>query len=351
MKNVDYIIVGQGIAGTMVSFFALKANKKIWVINEDHPQTASKISAGLINPITGRKFVKTWMIDELLPFAEATYQELSEWLSMPFFYQKNIIRALKNHEQENNWMVRSSMEIYQAFMMDSLDLGNYKDNIHPVGGGYGEVTGGGQVRVAELLEAFANFLIKKEIYQNEPFDYSAIEAQENGVIYKDIKAEKIIFCEGIGIKNNPYFNQLPVIGNKGEVLIIHIPNFDAAKIMKQGVFFIPLGNEEFWVGSNYALEFDDELPSEKGRESLIYKIKKVLKLPFEIVKHQAAIRPTVLDRRPLIGVHPEFKHIAIFNGMGTKGASIAPYWANHLIEAFTTGQKIEKIADVKRCFM
>ncbi len=347
MIQKDFIIVGQGIAGTMLAFAAQKAGKSLMVINQDKPFTASKVSAGLINPITGRKFVKSWMMDELLPTAIETYQELSDILNAPFFQSKNIIRAFSNNKDENNWFVRSDVPSYQQYIQEETDLGAYQNAIQPAFG-YGEVAGGGRVNINELLHLFHSYLIKREEYLEEKFDYAALKMSTEGVIYKNIKARKVIFCEGIGVQTNPFFNYLPVQGNKGEVLIAKIPNLNAAKIIKQRLFLVPLGNETYWVGSTYFNDFETTQPSEKGYQTLVEKLQQILSIPFEIVAHKAAIRPTVPDRRPLIGRHPKFQNMVLFNGMGTKGASIAPYWATQLIECLATDEALESTVNISR---
>lgn len=347
MKKVDYIIVGQGIAGTILAHCAKQSGKTILVIDESRAHSPSKISAGIINPITGRKYVKSWMIDELLPEAEAVYQSLSELLGFTVFQQQHIIRAFSGNEEESNWLVRSSVPDFQRYVQDEVDLGIYKDIAIPAYG-YGEIKGGGRVQVKELIAAYRAELAKKEELLAEKFDFSVANITAEKIDYKGITAEKIIFCEGMGIKENPFFEYLPVWGNKGEVLIIKIPNFSPKKLLKKGVFLVPIAEEKYWVGSTYYREFEDAVPSEHGLATLVKKLDKILDVPYEIVEHLAAIRPTILDRQPLLGTHHTFKNLVIFNGMGTKGASLAPYWAKHLIAALENNTPIDKQANIAR---
>ena len=349
MRKVDYLIVGQGIAGTMIAFFAKKAGKKILVIDHAKPDSASKIAAGLINPITGRKFVKSWKIDELLPFAIQTYQEFSELLGEPFFRHKNILRAFADNKVEANWFVRSSVPGFFKYIQDEGHLGEYADLMN-LAFGYGEVKGGGQVEMKRVIDLYKDYLISLNDYRSEVFDYEKMEIGTTKVIYDNIEAKRVIFCEGIGVQQNRFFNYLPVQGNKGEILIIRIPNSKTEKIIKQSVFIIPMGNELFWVGSTYFNEYDNAEPSEEGMTNLMKRLKRALKVPFEIVEHKAAIRPTVpdKDRRPFIGVHTEFERLAIFNGVGTKGASIAPYWASRFIDHLEKNEEIDDVVNIKR---
>ena len=349
MRKVDYLIIGQGIAGTMIAFFAKKAGKKILVIDQSRPHSSSKIAAGLMNPITGRKFVKSWKIDDLLPFAIQTYQEFTELLGEPFFEQKNILRAFADNKVEANWFVRSSVPGFFKYIMDESDLGDYADIINPAFG-YGEVKSGGKVEMKRLIDLYQTYLISQNEYLSGVFDEDKIEIGKENVVYNNIEAKRIVFCEGIGVQQNKFFNYLPVQGNKGEIFIIRIPNAKTEKIIKQSVFIIPLGEELFWVGSTYFNEYENAEPSEEGRENLLRRLNKALKVPFEIIAHKAAIRPTVpdKDRRPFIGVHTEFDRLAIFNGVGTKGASIAPYWAKRFIDCLEKDEEIDDVVNIKR---
>ena len=347
MKTVDYIIVGQGIAGTMVAHAARKKGKSFLVIDKPDPNSATRTSAGLINPITGRKFVKSWMTDELLPAAFETYEELSELLKIPIYFPKHIIRAFKNSKDENNWEVRASVPGFQKYVENTTNLDIYKGIIKPAFG-YGEVKGGGHIAPNELLDAYNDFLKKENLLLEEEFTYDAMTITSDHVIYKNIKARKVIFCEGLRIQQNPFFNYLPVRGNKGELLMIRIPNFEASKIIKQGLFLVPFGNETYWAGSNYIVEFEDDQPTKEGLEALIKKLDAILEVPYEVIRHRAAVRPTIPDIRPIIGEHPIFKNLVLFNGMGTKGASLSPYWSQQLILHLEEGALLRKEVNIKR---
>lgn len=349
MRKVDYLIIGQGIAGTMIAFFAKQTGKKIMVIDQSNPHSASNIAAGLINPITGRKFVKSWRIDDLLPFAIQTYQAFADLLGEPFFEQRNILRALMDEKDEANWFLRSDVLDFEKYIKEEEHIGGYKDIINAAYS-YGEVQCGGQVAMKRLIDLYQIYLINQENYQSELFDDRQLEIEKDHVIYKDIAAQCVIFCEGIGIQQNRFFNYLPVQGNKGEVLIIKIPNAKTEKIIKQGLFIIPLGEELFWVGSTYFNDYENAEPSAAGKANLLERLHKILIIPFEIIKHQAAIRPTVpdRDRRPLIGVHSEFHRLALFNGVGTKGASVAPYWASRFIDCLENKVEIDAVVNIKR---
>ena len=171
---------------------------------------------------------------------------------------------------------------------------------------------------------------------------------DESISFGDLKAKKIIFCEGQNGRFNPYFNFLPFEVSKGEILIAHIPKLKSEQIIKDKLIIAPLGNDLYWCGSNYEWNALDDSPTEHIKKDLIEKLKSTLTIDFEIVEHLAAIRPTVKDRRPFLGVHPKISPLAIFNGLGTKGASLGPYWANHFAEFLCEGILLNKEVNIDR---
>ncbi|MFK7948938.1 MAG: NAD(P)/FAD-dependent oxidoreductase [Saprospiraceae bacterium] len=343
----DYIIVGQGIAGTVLSHFLIKNGQNILVIDNGYLTSSSKVAAGIVNPITGRRYVKSWMFDTLLDFAQETYESLGESLNITCFEQRNIVRVLFNNKEENDYYARSGQNGYSQFMLETPDLKEYESVLNPVFS-IGEVTKSGKVNLSSIMSAFRQKLETNNQILTEQFDFEQLTLKKDTVYYKNIEAKNIIFCEGIKGTENPFFNYLPFNGAKGQVLIVRIPNFKPQKIFKHRIFFVPLEEDTFWVGATNENDYTDNLPTEKGRINLEKKLQKIIKVPYEIIKHQAAIRPNVKDRRPFIGQHPKFDNLFIFNGLGTKGSSLAPYFANHFVEHLLHQKPLMKEVNIQR---
>ena len=98
-NEIDYIVVGQGIAGTFLSYCLLKEGKKVLVVDDDPVYSSSKVSAGIINYITGRRFVKTWMADTIIPFAKQTYLDMETLLGKKFYYPLGIYKPIFTEEE------------------------------------------------------------------------------------------------------------------------------------------------------------------------------------------------------------------------------------------------------------
>src|SRR5690606_14629591 len=164
----------------------------------------------------------------------------------------------------------------------------------------------------------------------EAFDYDLLQAENNQICYKNITTKKIIFAEGFSMHQNPYFNQMPLDGTKGEVLTVRIPDLKTSVILKSNIFVLPIREDLYRVGATYDWKDKSEQPTEDGKNQLLDDLKTLIDLPFEIVEHKAGIRPTVRDRRPLVGTHYKHPNIHLLNGLGTRGVLLGPYLAEQL---------------------
>lgn len=349
MKKTDYIIVGQGLAGSILALTLLKYGKSVIVIDPSQASTASKVAAGLCNPVVFKRLVKSWMADDLLTYMDEFYPEMEELLGAEFYFTKRILKPFAEEQEKTLWLKKVEEPIgrylNEAIFEDDLNGILY----NPLG--ISEVMHAGNVDTLQFLNSSKAYFQKNNLFVDELFDYSLITMQENSVNYKDFTASKIIFCEGYKAIENPYFKWLPFKLTKGETLTIqlkHTHHIPFNTVINKAVFILPIGKDTYKVGATY--EWDDltELTTEKGKSELVEKLQKVLKVPFEIINHQAGIRPTVNDRRPLIGLHPEHPQLAVFNGMGTKGVMLAPFFAFQFANALRHHTALDKEVDISR---
>ncbi|CAN5554104.1 FAD-dependent oxidoreductase [soil metagenome] len=346
MRKVDFIIVGQGIAGTFLSWFLLKNKKTFIVIDEQKYASASKVAAGIIHPVTGRRMVKTWMADTLIPFAQHTYEEIETHFSRKIFHSFPIIELLSSVKEYNDWMSRSEDAGMQPYIesMEVEDL--YSDVLHPFLKKI-IVNKSSWIDIGTLLSAFHDYFLEEKMIEEEKLDHDQLGLEKDEVRYKDIHAGKIIFCEGVEALHNKYWKTLPFLPAKGEILIVEA-KMNLQHILNRNIYILPIGNNLFKVGSTYTWKFDDAMPTDEAREFLISRLKLILKIPFEVVDQMAAVRPTVKNRRPFLGLHPEHKQIGIFNGLGTKGCLLAPFFADHLAGFLCGRNELMKEVDVGR---
>ena len=340
----DYIIVGQGLAGTFLAHRLLKRNRKVLVVDEHPAGSSSLVAAGIFNPVTGRRFAKTWMAETLFPYAEESYRELEELLGERFYFRKDILRPFSSVKEQNDWLLKepNGSEAFATEAPPAL----FAEIENDFGGLL--LNPGGFVDVKMLMGLYRSYLQRMDILVSSAFEVSEMHIQTNQVIYKGIEAKRIIFCEGYKGTVNPYFSWLPLSPAKGEILTVKIPGCSIDKIISKGIFILPLGNEMYRVGATYSWHEFNETPTAPARKELTEKLEKLLKVPFEIVHHEAGVRPAVKDRRPLTGLHPEHPALGIFNGLGTKGVLLAPYFANDLAEHLESGTPLNEEASIER---
>jgi glycine oxidase len=342
---VDYIIVGSGLAGISFCEVALFHNKSIVVFNDDS-QNSSKIAGGLYNPVILKRFSEVWQAQEQLVIMGSFYDNLAAKIETKFDFKTPILRKFFSIEEQNNWFAASDKPSLSPFLSTSLIFKTFEGIDSPFG--YGEVLQTGYVDTALLLLKYEEFLLSKHLLKKEAFDYGALQINEDSLTYKDIEAKHIIFAEGFGLHANPFFNQLPLDGTKGELFIIKAPLLNLDVIVNTSVFILPLGDGLFKVGATYNWKDKTDLPTAEGKAELIERIKEIISCDFEIIEHYAGVRPTVRDRRPLVGTHSDFKNIHILNGLGTRGVMLGPAMAEALFDHIENNTLLDKEIDVKR---
>ena len=342
---IDYLIVGAGLAGISFSEVALKNNKTIFVL-DNNSQNSSKIAGGLYNPVILKRFSEVWQAQAQLVLMNEFYDSLKQKINVDFDFKKPILRKFFSIEEQNNWFAASDKAALSPFLSTDLIYKKYKGIDAPFG--YGEVLQTGYVDTALLLKTYKDFLISNNLFREESFDYNELRIENDTIIYKDIQAKHILFAEGFGVHSNPYFNTLPLDGTKGELFIIKAPDLDLDVIVNTSVFILPIGNDLYKVGATYNWKDKTDLPTEEGKTELVARIKEILSCDFEIVSHFAGVRPTVKDRRPLIGTHPKHPSVHILNGLGTRGVMLGPAMAKVLYDSIEHQIPLDKEINIDR---
>jgi glycine oxidase len=342
---IDYLIIGSGLAGISFSEIALQNHKSILVI-DNNSQNSSKIAGGLYNPVILKRFSEVNQAKEHLLIMNEFFSKLEIKLDCKVNFKMPILRKFFSIEEQNNWFLASDKVNLAPFLSTNLISRKYSSIDSPFG--YGEVLQTGYVDTALLVKKYKEYLINNKLFLEESFDYSLLQEQRKGIQYKDIQAKHLIFAEGFGMHANLYFSNLPLDGTKGELFIIKAPLLDLDVILNTSVFILPLGNDLYKVGATYNWSDKTDSPTEEGKMELIEKIKEIILCDFEIVKHLAGVRPTVKDRRPLVGTYSNHNSIHILNGLGTRGVMLGPAMAKALFENIETQKPLDKGIDIRR---
>lgn len=315
------------------------------IIDDAQPGTASKVAAGIINPVTGRRIVKTWMIDDVMPDAVQQYTELGNQLQLTAIEQKNIVDFFptpqmklafdRRYEEDTQYLSRPA-EQQQFTPWFNYDFG------------YGVIEPCYLVNLPQLLPAYRRRLTANNQLLHQTFDITALQVHTDSITYHHITARAIIFCDGVASFKNPWFANLPFAPNKGEALLIEAAGMPTGHIFKKGINWVPWSDNIFWVGSSYEWDFASDQPTDSFRERTLAAVQQWIKAPVRLLEHKASVRPATLERRPFVGFHPLHRAVGIFNGMGTKGCSLGPWFARQLVQHIQQGKPLQPEADIRR---
>jgi len=259
VKSVDYIIVGCGLAS--ISFCEqLRQNKYSFVVFDDQSQKSSLVAAGLYNPVILKRFSEVWKAKEQLEIALPLYKSIENELNITIDFKLKLLRRFTSVEEQNMWFNASDKPKLEPYLSLKL-LKNTNDHIDAPFG-FGEVLKAGRLDTETLIDAYKSILRSNDCLIETTFSHDLLRINDSKVNYEDISAKNIVFTEGFGMKQNPYFKDLPLNGTKGEVLTIKSKALQLSHAIKSSVFVIPLGNDLYTVGSTYNWNDKSNRPTE-----------------------------------------------------------------------------------------
>lgn len=344
--HVDYLIVGQGLAGSVLAFQAIRHGKKIRVIDEPDENVCTRVAPGMFNPVTGKNLVKSWLTDELYPYLHKFYPLLEQELGQRFFYSLPLYRPFATESEQHLWIERGRDPIYRSVLSDVYTSSQSADLNDDFGGLMLKQCG--YINTIVLLDGIRRYLTAQNSYTISHFNHEELRVESDGVRYGGTSASYIIFCEGARVLSNPWFRDLPIRPLKGEVLDIN-SQFDQQVIINRSVYMVPSVQPQKWrVGSTYQLREVVPGTTTEGRNEIEEKLKSVFKGNYRVDNQYWGIRPTSVDRRPMLGSRAKSHRVVIFNGLGTKGVSLAPYFSDMLIQWLEGTCTLNKEVDVNR---
>lgn len=344
-KHVDYLIVGQGLAGSVLACQLLMSGKKIMLIDKGYENSSSIVAAGIINALVLKRLTKSWRAEDFVDYNNIFYPNIQEFLKKDFHSRVDFLKLLSSEEEEKYWLHRYLSEDMKQFMLQKpLTYNNEWIDFNKAG----KVLNANLLDVQSFLDQCRKRFTKENSLLEEVFDHSRLNTSD--ISYRNIFAKSIIFCEGSLAINNPYFNWLPFSLNKGELLSIKSKDLKLEQLINKKIFVLPLGQDVYKIGaSNEWKEINNVVTTEK-REELLHQFEKLSTADYSIIDQKAGVRPATRDRRPFIGQHPKIEKMYIFNGMGAKATLMSPLLAKDLIEFIENDKKLRSDCDIKRYY-
>jgi glycine/D-amino acid oxidase-like deaminating enzyme len=300
-------IIGQGLAGTCLAWALFEREVPFELLDREQGGS-SRVAAGLINPVTGKRFEPSWRIDEFLPEAVAFYEALERSLGESFWHPLSVIRLTAGEKDRAKAEAKLADPVARPWLVGEVTP--------PTGDWSGafELRGGGRLDVRTFLDASRKFFAERGLYRRGEVDVAETFAGER------------VWCEGAAGLLTGRLG--PHRCAKGEILTLRAIGWDEPRILiGGGGWLVPLGDGLYKAGATYDWEHLDETPTEEGRAKVEEILQRIAPGPFEVVDHEAGVRPILRRSQPLIGKR---EGEWFFNGLGSKGSLYAPGVAKRL---------------------
>lgn len=346
--KADFLIVGQGLAGSLLAWSLLKQGASVLVVDNHHKKSASKVAAGIINPVTGPRIVPSWRLEPLLAEARHGYRELEKELDVRVFTEREIIRFFTSNEERMLWMKKRSGSGTIKYL-GSMRPPGWKPDV--IDDPYGSFSPGGSCHLdmPSLIARLKEFFEERDVLAQTALNYNDLKIREDSVAWNECEVSRVIFCEGFQGQDNPWFDWLPFKNAKGEILTLKSDNTSLPKqILNRGKWLLPMGDGSYKAGSTYGWDTLDCEPTETGKTEVLEGIQAFVRSSFEVAQHEAGVRPIIKDYRPVMGMHPGQPRLGIFNGFGSKGALMIPGFAKHFAAVLTEGAEMDEEVSLKR---
>lgn len=345
VNQVDYLIVGQGLAGTILATEVQNRGLSYKIIDAGVQFGSSYVAAGVINPLVLKRLTKSWRAKDFVDYNPPFYKKLNSDLGVNVYFENDLFKLINSEDEKTFWSKRYHEEDVSYFIDQKLQsLKNTEKWKSPFS--IGRVRHCSWVDLKTLLNEFR--LTYHSNILEESFDYDLLEIKEDGIRYNETMAKRIVFCDGAKIMKNPFFSYIPMGLNKGELITIESKTLDLKEMHKKKVFVLPIKENVYKIGATFEWRWEYNGPTTKKREELVRDLNQLINVPYKIINHEAGVRPSVKDRRPLLGAHPHHQSIYLFNGMGSRGCLMAPLLSKELIDFIENDQELPKEVNINR---
>lgn len=345
----DFIILGQGLAGSLLARELAQRDRRVLVVDDAAPNAASRVAAGLVNPVTGPRLVLTPDADPLLGTLHQTIREIETSLGTPLFHPLPLIRRFESEQMRDRWQRRLRDSAYSGYLDPRpRSPADVLPADAPLGGFRQHRTGWLDSR--RLLGLLGDWLHARGLLRRDNLRHDAIRTDRHGVRIGALRAATLIFCEGYRLAQNPWFHWLPLQPAKGEILTLRTHEPLPRHIASAGRWLVPLDQHRFRFGATNGWRDIDAEPTQDGKLGLLKDLAE--RFPSladaQLIDHRAGVRPGTPDRYPFLGRHPDHPALAVFNGFGSKGSLMIPWYAQRFADFLTAAAPLPAQADIAR---
>ncbi|WP_176758715.1 NAD(P)/FAD-dependent oxidoreductase [Thiohalorhabdus denitrificans] len=343
MNEHDFLIVGGGLAGSLLALALLERGRRVALVDQPRAASASRVAAGLLTPIGGRRLTRAGPLEELLPAAIRTYRRAEERTGRALLREVDTLRLCRGAEEAEHYRRRRADPDFRPYLGAPVAGSEEEPEAYPV-------HGGGVLDTEAFLEAAAEIVAASGTLRRGVVDPKDVTVGPEGVAWGELRADRVVFCEGYRVRENPWFHWLPLTPVKGEVLGGRLEEGLPDRPVNRKVTLVPWGDQEFLLGSTFDRHNVDEVPTAAGRAELLHQLPGLLgeRPEVEVTEHRAGIRPAPTDHHPLLGCHPRESRACVLNGLGARGALIGPYYAERLAEHLVEEAPLPPKADIAR---
>ena len=347
--EVDYLIIGQGLAGSALAMALLDLNASVLVVDREDLHSASRVAAGLITTVAGKGMNPSWRQSAYLPEAMAYYRGLERVSGESLFHEMDTLRLFDSEKQQRKFF--NKRELLEQWVEDAkeVDFEGWKSDY----GGF-LMKRGGWLDTNKYLKVIRNLL--GESYRIADFSEQDLKYEIGNLTWRDVNVKRVIFCQGAaglstknGNENESLFGYIKHRSSKGEILTVSIADADEGKIINRNGWMIPIGEGQWRCGANYNWQDLTEGGTAPGREHVEGQIRGLTNRSFEVVDHTSGVRPIIRKSQPYVGHHPKCPEVSFFNGLGSKGVTTAPSVAKHFAEHLVHGAEIDPELNLKLC--
>ena len=336
-QQKSILIIGGGLAGITLAHHLLMRNQNVTLI-DDGKNASTRVAAGLVNPLVFRRTTLSWRAAEFLKEGWEFYKELEKKLNTTLVEPIRIKRVFPSSQERDEWKKKEDLVEFKSHLLKIPSSSNSQY--------FGIVKTGYVVHTENFYIKNHQYFDDLGILKSEAFDYSSYSPSES--CYQGIVYDHVVFCCGYRVFENPFFKDCQVKSTKGEMLIIHHEELPETESLHLKCFVFPMGNKMFRVGATYEWDNVSLSPTKKALDTLLSHLTHLTKALPVVVSQPVGIRPTTMDRRPVLGSHPTFKNTHMFNGLGSKGYLIAPTMAKEMMQYLLDKRAIPKEYSITR---